>query len=80
MLKFIHRDILSKIIQLDDFVIWSNGKYNSQLQVCRVVGMTAEKINLLKQDGRQTRVSPSKTVVITQQVHHNIENHVGANA
>lgn len=80
MLRHRHRDILTKIIQQDDYVVWTNGKYNSQLNVCRVVGVTPEKVVILKQDGRQTRVSPSKVLVITQQVQHNIENHVGANA
>lgn len=75
-----HRDIMSRIIQLDDYVIWSNGKYGQTMQVCQVMGATEEKLSLLKPDGRITRVYPNRVCVITAQVAENIRQNVGANA
>jgi len=80
LLKHTHRDILAKVIQMNDYVVWSNGKYNQTMKVCRVVGVTRRKVLVLKPDGTTTRVYPNSLCVITQQVFFNLENHVGANA
>lgn len=80
MIRYHHRDIIQKVIQLNDYVVWSNGKYNQQMQICKVVGVTQNKVTIEKGDGTLTRVYPNKLIVVTQQVYHNIENNVGANA
>lgn len=77
MLNHRHRDMLARIIQIDDYVAWSNGKYNQRTTICRVVGGTTLKVTIQKPDGRTTRVEPSNLLVITHQVLKNIEDHVG---
>lgn len=79
MLAYYHRDLLAKVIKMDDYVVWSNGKYNQSMQICRVVGVTANKVVILRQDNSQTRVYPKNLVVITEQVMFNLQNNVGAN-
>ena len=80
MQRYYHRDILQKVIQLEDYVVWSNGKYNQQMQICKVKGVTTNKVSIEKNDGSLTRVYPHKLLVISQQVLFNINNNVGANA
>ena len=79
MLAFLHRDILNRVIKQHDYVVWSNGKYGSQLTVCSVESATSETIRIIKPDGRLTNVNPKKTMVITQQVMDNVSNNVGSN-
>lgn len=77
MLNFRHRDMLARIIQNDDYVAWSNGKYNQRMAICRVVGATSFKVVIQKSDGKTTRVEPNNLLVITHQVMRNIDDHVG---
>lgn len=69
--------MLARIVQLDDYVAWSNGKYNQRTTICRVVGATSLKVSIQKPDGKVTRVEPSNLLVITHQILRNIEDHVG---
>lgn len=77
MLNYRHRDMLARIIQIDDYVAWGNGKYNQSTTICRVVGATTLKVSIQKPDGKITRVEPKNLLVITHQVLRNIEDHVG---
>ena len=71
--------MLAKVIKDNDHVVWSNGKYNQKMTICRVVDTTNEKVVLLLPNKATTRVYPKHLVVITQQVHYNLENNVGSN-
>ena len=79
MLTYQHRDKLARVIQLNDYVVWANGKYGTTMTVCSVVGATEEKVAIMKSCGRTVRVYPSNLLVITAQVMQNINDNVGAN-
>lgn len=79
MLQHNHRDILAKVIRIDDYVAWSNGKYGKKMSIARVIGTTSEKVVLVA-DEKIKRVYPENLLVITQQVQFNINNNVGSNA
>lgn len=79
MLRHIHRDMLARVIRDNDYVAWTNGKYNQGLRICRVVGSTAQKVAILTPESKVTRVTPTKLLVVTQQLISNFEENVGAN-
>lgn len=79
MLNFLHRDILNRVIKQNDYVVWSNGKYGQQMQICSVESATELTVRIVKPDGRLTNVSPKKLLVVTQQILDNVNNNVGAN-
>ncbi|MCS5736690.1 UNVERIFIED_CONTAM: hypothetical protein RF648_21170 [Kocuria sp. CPCC 205274] len=85
MLKHIHRDMLNRVIRLDDIVIWSPQEYNSRFKFGTVTGTTPKRVYVkLKTDIREEvrpypiRISSKNLLVITQQVLANIEGNVGA--
>lgn len=80
MLQHNHRDMLSKVILLNDYVVWGNGKYGKKMEIVRVIGTTDEKVVVVDNNNKMKRVYPNNLLVITQQVMFNIDNNVGANA
>lgn len=78
LLSHAHRDLLGRVFRYNDYVVWSNGKYNSIMQVCRVTNTTNLMVTLLKPDGTTTRAYPSNLIIITQQVYDNLNSNVGA--
>lgn len=80
LLNHIHRDRLNRVIRLDDYVVWSNGKYNQPLRIGRVTGVTEQKVQIqVLDENRITRSYPKNLIVITAQIMANLEGNVGAN-
>lgn len=80
LLNHIHRDMLNRVIRLDDYVIWSNGKYGQTMEVARVIGVTAQKVKIqVVSQNRSTLSYPTNLIVITAQVMANLDGNVGAN-
>ena len=79
MLTHRHRDKLARVIQLNDYVVWANGKYGTTMTICTAVGATEEKVVIQKENGKTARVYPSNLLVITAQVMQNINDNVGGN-
>ncbi|MGL5566028.1 MAG: hypothetical protein ACRDC4_09905, partial [Plesiomonas sp.] len=73
-LGYTHRDKLSRVIRLGDYVVWANGKQGNGLVVCIVQGGSPEKIRLERLDnGKMTNARPENMVVISAQVIRNYE-------
>jgi len=80
LLKHIHRDMLNRVIKIGDIVVWGNGKYLQKMEICRVVGTTAQKVSMqVISSGSLTRALPSNMIVISAQIAQNLEGNVGAN-
>ncbi|MCS5737059.1 UNVERIFIED_CONTAM: hypothetical protein RF648_20655 [Kocuria sp. CPCC 205274] len=79
LIKHVHRDMLSRVIKLGDFVAWSNNEYGRAITLGKVVGTFPEKIKIqvINEGDRITRVYPHNVMVITAQVMANIEGNVG---
>ncbi|MGL5014489.1 MAG: hypothetical protein ACRC6V_09405 [Bacteroidales bacterium] len=79
-LGYTHRDMMSRVIRLNDYVVWANKKQGSGMVVCTVIGCTKGMLRLERQDnGKLTNAHPENLVVITAQVERNIIGNVGAN-
>ncbi|MCS5737593.1 hypothetical protein, partial [Herbiconiux daphne] len=85
LLRHIHRDMLNRVIRIDDIVAWPPFEINTRLKFGTVVGTTPKRVYVqLKTDTREEvrpypiRISPQNLLVITQQVLANIEGNVGA--
>ena len=75
-----HRDIMGRIIRVNDFCIWSNGKRNQSLDIVKVVYFTNEKVRCINlKTGVKGNKYPSNLMVVTQQLSDNMLNNVGAN-
>lgn len=80
LLNHTHRDMLSRVIKHNDIVVWSNGKYNQKMKLARVVDTTPQKVRIEVIDTQTTTLArPKNMIVISAQVHANIEGNVGAN-
>lgn len=85
LLNHIHRDMLNRVIRVDDIVAWSPQEVNSRLKFGTVTGTTPKRVYVqLKTDTREEvrpypiRIAPYHLLVITQQVYANINGNVGA--
>lgn len=75
-----HRDMMTRVIRLGDYVVWGNKKQGTGMTVCIVQGCSSEKIRLQRLDtGRMTNAYPENIVVISAQVEQNLNGNVGAN-
>lgn len=80
LLNHTHRDMLSRVIKHNDIVVWSNGKYNQKMKLARVVDTTPQKVRIEVIDTQTTTLArPKNMIVISAQIHANIEGNVGAN-
>lgn len=80
LLSHTHRDLLNRVIRHEDIVVWSNGKYNQKMKLARVLDTTPEKVRLEIIDERRTTLAkPRNLIVISAQIHANLEGNVGAN-
>lgn len=69
MLSYTHKDLLGRTIKENDTIAWSNGKYNTKLNLCTVVNSTPETIRIKKHsDGKLTNINSLNCIVITQQI------------
>lgn len=79
-LGYTHRDMMTRVIRLGDYVVWGNKKQGTGLTICIVQGGSSEKIRLQRLDtGKMTNVYPDNVVVISAQVERNLDGNVGAN-
>lgn len=85
LLKHIHRDMLNRVIRIDDIVVWGPQGANTRIKFGTVTGVTPKRVYVkLKTDIRDEvrpypiRLAPHHLLVITQQVVANIEGNVGA--
>lgn len=80
LLRYMHRDMLSRTIKKGDFVIWSNGKYKQKMKVGIVEDTTPQQVWIkLPVEDKITKASPKNMIVITAQLVANQEGNVGAN-
>lgn len=80
LLRYIHRDMLSRVIKKGDYVVWGNGKYNQKMKIGIVYDTTPLQVKIqLPVEGKVTKASPTNMIVITAQVIANEEGNVGAN-
>lgn len=76
----VFRDKLSRVIVYNDYVLWTNGKYNMGWVIAKVVGSVNNRVQILRIDNnKSTYVRPENLVVITQQLQANVEDRVGVN-
>ena len=80
LLSRTHRDKLQRVIRMDDYVVWSNGKYNQTMEIARVVGVTDQKVRINVISSQSTTLAyPTNLIVISAQIVANLEGNVGAN-
>ena len=80
LLRHIHRDKLQRVIRLNDYVAWGNGKYGKGLEVAKVIGTTPNRLQIFNLEKNKTTYAfPDNLIVITQQVEANVEGNVGVN-
>jgi len=80
LLNHTHRDKLQRVIRMDDYVVWSNGKYNQSMEIARVVGVTTQKVRINVLSTQSTTLAyPKNLIVISAQIVANLEGNVGAN-
>lgn len=80
LLRYVHRDMLSRVIKRGDYVVWGNGKYNQKMKIGVVTDTTPQQVRIhLPVEDKMTKASPKNMIVITNQIIANQEGNVGAN-
>lgn len=84
LIRHIHRDMLNRVIKMDDIVAWCPRMDNERLKFGVVTGTSPKRVYvLLKTDIRTPvrdypiRIKSENLLVVTQQVIANIEGNVG---